>query len=95
MERHLGARPDHQPIILIPISDTGMRFKMSMLLLGRAIFTFENMLSGSKDSLNITYFSLYAVDDVVLGVVDVSRIRFVVNHRRAVLHGFFWIDDCR
>jgi hypothetical protein len=54
MERHLCARPDDQPVILIPIAQGYVRFDVSLLHFGNQVFTLKNVIGFAKTLLNVS-----------------------------------------
>ena len=95
MERHLGARPDHQTVIFIPISQRYVWFDVRLLHLGHHIFLLKNPVSFCK-----TFFDIPNVNpdfgSKVFSRVGVSKIdifRFVVNADCAFFHRVPWINN--
>jgi len=91
MEGHLGARANHQPVIFIEIGDAYMRFQMNMLLFLRMVFPLKNMIRFREGFIHIAYFCFDVIYDIMFTIVNAFCIRFIMNHRRAILHGFFHI----
>ena len=97
VERHLCARPNHQPIVLIPIGQGNMRLNMRLLHFGNSIFLFKDPVSLSKALFNIA--NVYAnfgckVDGRIrIGKIDIFA--FIMNLNRAFLHRIARIDNYR
>ncbi len=69
-----------------------MGLDAGLLDLVGAVLSFENVVGSGPLFLGVPDFGIDMVDDVVLCVVDVDSVRFIVNDRRAVLHGRFGIE---
>jgi hypothetical protein len=95
VERHLRARADHQPIVLVPAGDTDVRLDGSLLHPRHLVFPLEDVVGRLQGRVHVPQFDAQAARQVALRVAVGKRhvVRLVVDHRRAGGHALAGVED--
>ena len=93
VEGHLGAGADDQPVVLVPPAHHHVGLDAGLLHLVDPVLALVDEVGIGQGRVHVPVLHVDVDGDVALGVVDVHRVRLVVDHRRAGLHGLLRVED--
>ena len=96
VKRHLGAGPNYQPVIRVPVGQGNMRFDVSLLHLGNNVFLLKDSICFSKTLIRVADINSNTGSQVAGWVrfVKIYVIWFVMNSGSIRMHGKTGVNDC-
>jgi len=95
MERHLRARPDDQPVILVPVGDADHRLDGRLLHLRDLVLALEDVVRRGQRGIHVAQLDADGRGQVARGVAVCKWhiLRLVVDNRRAGRHRLARVQD--